>query len=327
MHILVTGATGFIGFEVAQHLARTEHAVRLLVRRASRAPLVASLQRYDGVEVVHGDLTAPASIDRAVRGIDAIVHLGGRATFESYDRVAPSLVDGSRTLAEAAGRAGVKHIVFGSSAFVYGGDATPVDRYTPRGPTIDYGRAKADAEDALRHACERGGVGLTALRLPHVYGPHSLLFGLIRRRLVLFPGNGDNQFAQLYVADAARALVAAAEQGVSGAFPIADSSRATWNDFFDVVRTFAPRTRVLRIPAWLAVAGSSVIGPVVGRMGTTMVAPDTIRAWNLDVRIHDVGVWRLLGITPTMDTIADGVPATLDGLMAFRWRHPVHDWT
>lgn len=327
MHILVTGATGFIGLEVAQQLATSEHRVRLLARRISRAPLVANLQRHDGVEVVHGDLTAPASIERAVRGVDAIVHLAGRATFESYERLAPSLVVGSRTLAGAAARAGVRHIVFGSSAFVYAGDGSIIDRHTNVSPVLDYGRAKVDAEAVLRAETDRADVGLTTLRLPHVYGPHSLLFGLVRHRLVPFPGRGDNLFAQLHIADAARALIAAAVRGVGGVHPIADRSRATWNDFFAVLRAYAPRIRVLKVPSWFAVPASRVIGPPFGLVGTTMIAPDTIRGWNLDVRIADDTIWRLLGIEPAMTTIADGIPATLDSVVSFRWRHPVTDWT
>lgn len=227
MRVLLTGATGFIGFEVARQLAHSDHEVRLLVRRISRAPLVAGLQRHDGVEIVQGDLFAPASIDRAVAGMDAIIHLAGRATFESYGRLAPSLVEGSATMARAAVRAGVGHIVFGSSAFVYPGDASPIDGRTPTGPVLDYGRAKVDAEAALCSATAGSGTGVTALRLPHVYGPQSLLFGLIRRRFVLFPGPGDNRFAQLHVVDAARALIAAAERRVPDAFPIADRSQAS----------------------------------------------------------------------------------------------------
>lgn len=326
VRILVTGATGFIGLEVAQQLARSDHQVRLLVRRLSRAPLVATLQRHGGVDVVHGDLAAPASIERAVAGIDAIVHLAGRATFEPYARLAPSLVDGSRTLARAAAHAGVAHIVFGSSAFVHAGDGTPIDRRTAVSPVLDYGRAKVDAEAALQEETDRAGIGLTILRLPHVYGPHSLLFGLVRRRLVLFPGRGDNVFAQLHVADAARAIIAAAEQGVTGQFPIADRSRATWNDFFAVLLTYAPRTRVLHVPSWLAVTASRAVGPALGRLKMTMVAPDTIRGWNLDVQVDDNAIWQAVGLEPVMATIADGIPATLDDMVAFRWRHPTADW-
>lgn len=55
-----------------------------------------------------------------------------------------------------------------------------------------------------------GGLRFASLRLPHVYGAHSLLFDQVRHGRIFFPGKGNNLFAHLHVADAARALIQAA---------------------------------------------------------------------------------------------------------------------
>lgn len=321
MKILVTGATGFIGTQVLELLATTDHDVRALVRRPSRAPL-ATRHR---VEAVHGDLTSPSSIDRAVAGVDAIIHLGGRATFEPYDRLAETIVGGTELIADAAVRHGVRAIAFGSSAFVYGGEA-PIDASTSPRPVLDYGRAKVDAERALEPA-RAAGVTVASLRLPHVYGPQSLLFGLVRRRIVPFPGDGRNRFAQLHVDDAARLLVSAIERGWDGTAPVADAETPTWNEFFEILKRYAPRVRIVRIPRRFALAGATIAGRLLGSLGATMVAPDTIRGWNLDVDIVDTTIWDALGIEPLHPTVASGIPATLDGVVAFRWRHPINDFS
>lgn len=319
MRVLVTGATGFIGYEVARQLAGSGHDVRLLVRRPTRAPLVATF----GHELVSGDLGAPASIERAVTGMDAVIHLAGRATFEPYEHIAETLVDGTAALAEAAARSGVEHFVFGSSAFVY--DSGVIDSTTATDPILDYGRAKVDAETRLDEIAGRTGMRVGSLRLPHVYGAQSLLFGYVRRRLIPFPGDGTNRFAQLHVRDAAAALIAATEQRWVGSQPISDLETPTWNEFFEVLGEYAPRVRVARLPRRLATLGAGALGAVLSRVGPTMVARDTIRGWNLDIDIDPTTIWRDLGIEPAHASVATGIPATLDDVVAFRWRHPVDD--
>ena len=80
--VLVTGATGFVGLEVARQLSEKGLVPRLLVRRPLRGTLLASL----GAELMQGDLESPQSLARAVQGMDTVIHLGARAIFEEYDR-------------------------------------------------------------------------------------------------------------------------------------------------------------------------------------------------------------------------------------------------
>ena len=318
----MTGATGFIGIEVVRRLNAQGVRPRVTVRRAPRASLLSQLD----VEPVHGELLSESSLRRAVEGVDTIIHLAGRATFEPYERLRPTLVDGVARLAHAAAEAGVAHIVFGSSAFVYDG-SKPVDDDTPTNPRLDYGRAKVAAEAVLSEVEAAGGPTVASVRLPHVYGPQSLLFGLIRRRLVVFPGPGDNRFAQLHVDDAARVLVAAAEQGWRSTAPCGDGENTTWNRFFDVLSSYAPRVRVVRVPEHLATGAAAVAGAPLGRLGPTMVSADTVRGWNLELPVMGNRLWRELGSEPQYPSVLSGIPATLDASVAFRWRHSVFDWS
>ena len=148
---------------------------------------------------------------------------------------------------------------------------------------------------------------------------------MIRRRLLPFPGPGTNRFAHLHVADAARALISTVERQWTGTAPISDRSDGTWNDFIDVLTRFAPRVRVVRFPRQLALLGAAVGGALLSRAGPTVVTADTVRGWNLELGVDAPSVWDELGIEPQYATIGDGIPATLDGVVAFRWQHPVFD--
>ncbi|WP_218026762.1 SDR family oxidoreductase [Nocardia inohanensis] len=105
--ILITGATGNIGAELAQTLAGGDEPVRAAVRDPRRAILP------EGIEPVAADLTAPDSLTPAFDGV--------RAAF---------LLPGYPGVAEAAARAGVEHIVQLSGVSAGTGDAgNAISRY------------------------------------------------------------------------------------------------------------------------------------------------------------------------------------------------------
>ena len=102
MKLLVTGASGFIGQEVSRQLSVGGYHPRLMIR-----------QPGDDCEICHfnadfvlADLRDPKSLKQAVKGADGIIHLGARATFESYETLKPSILDGSLALMKAGIAAG-----------------------------------------------------------------------------------------------------------------------------------------------------------------------------------------------------------------------------
>lgn len=319
--VLVTGATGFIGLEVAQQLAAAGRRPRLLVRRGHRKDLFNQVD----AEIVSGDLLSVDELDRAVEGVDEIIHLAARATFEKYPKVRPTIVDGSLRLMQVAKRAGVRRFVMASSLLVYGSNEEPIGSDTVVSPRIGYGRAKLEAEHALRAAAPKE-MMLGIIRLPHVYGSRSFLFDQVRRGIVVTPGRGHNTHGHLHVADAARVLIEAASQGWSGTLPVADDSPADWNRFFDVLSRNYGEFRRLSLPSRLALLGAQGLETIsLARNKPTLFTGDSVRGWLLNLPVEPGLLWRDLGIRPVHPTIESGIPASLDDSVLFRWRHSVLD--
>lgn len=113
--VLVTGASGFLGWHVARLLGERGYRVRALARPASR---VIGLE----AEIVTGDLRDPDSLNRALKGCGVAFHvaadyrLWARKPGELYE----SNVEGTRNLLQAARRAGVERIVYTSSVGTIG---------------------------------------------------------------------------------------------------------------------------------------------------------------------------------------------------------------
>jgi len=140
----------------------------------------------------------------------------------------------------AAIRSGVKSFIFGGSLMVYRDTPEGINQDTPATPASGYGQAKLEAEQRLNETAAAAGMRFVSLRLPHVYGAHSLLFDQVRHGRIFFPGKADNPFAHLHIADTASALIHAADSDMEGVWVIADDQPCTWNEFF---KPFKPITR------------------------------------------------------------------------------------
>ncbi|MCY1275199.1 UDP-glucose 4-epimerase [compost metagenome] len=159
--ILVTGGTGYIGSHTTLALLEAGFEVIVLdnLSNSSTEPLQ-RLERICGRQpaFVQGDIRDQALLDRlfAAHRISAVLHLAGlKAVGESVQQPLDyydNNVSGSLTLLRAMAHAGVFHLVFSSSATVYGEPKQiPISENTPTGiPTNPYGRSKLMVEEILK---------------------------------------------------------------------------------------------------------------------------------------------------------------------------------
>ena len=123
MKVLVTGATGFIGGNLARELWQRGYEVKALARPGSNQLTIEDT----GIEVSPGDLLEPESVERAMRGCQAVFHCAAAYTFWTRDpaSIYRTNVEGTRIVLEAARRAGVERVVYTSTVSTIGIPPTP----------------------------------------------------------------------------------------------------------------------------------------------------------------------------------------------------------
>jgi len=158
--ILVTGGAGYIGTHTCIELLQAGYQVVVFDNLSNSKPV--ALKRVRDItgkdlEFVKGDIRDREALDNLFRGhpIEAVIHFAGlKAVGESVQKPLEyyeNNVSGTVTLLQAMRDAGVKNIVFSSSATVYGDPASlPIREDFPLSATNPYGRSKLIVEDILR---------------------------------------------------------------------------------------------------------------------------------------------------------------------------------
>lgn len=191
MKTLVTGATGFTGGHLAQHLIARGDDVRALVRPKSRARFDASPLPARGVVASEGDLMDAAAVRRAMDGIDVVYHIA--ATYREAGQPDSAYrainIDGTRHVLEAAKAAGVTRVVHCSTGGVHGHVAhPPANEDAPFNPGDVYQDTKLAAEQMAREFGATSGLDVVVARPIGIYGPGD------RRFLTMFRGLARGRF-------------------------------------------------------------------------------------------------------------------------------------
>ncbi len=280
MKFLITGASGFVGGNLARLLKERGHSVVALVRRSSNRK---ALEAMGGIQLAFGDLATGEGLDSALVGIDCVQHVAGVTKAWTESEYQRGNAEGTRLLCQAMARCEKPpRLVYCSSLAAAGPAMVGKPRLEDEeaAPVSIYGRSKLGGELAARQYADR--VPTVIVRPPFVYGPGDSvnlppLMAMARFGLYLKAGLGPKHFSFIHVHDLCEGLLAAALKGrtlspedpTAGVYFLADPTPYSWEQFCETLSEALGKSKPTVIPlpeffGYAAGLGSEITGRLRG---------------------------------------------------------------
>jgi len=320
-NVLVTGASGFVGTVLCTRLVERGYRITRALRSAAQPRADSTIACTD---IVVGDIAAEAPWERALREVDAVVHLAAR-THVMHETADDPLalyrltnVDGTRRLAQSAVRAGVQRFIFLSSVKVNceTTQGTPLNEAHLPKPDDAYGVSKLEAEHTVCESASGTQMQYVILRPPLLYGPgvkgnFLRLMRAVDRGIPLPLASIANRRSLLNVDNLVDAIIVSLEHPAAGGqlYLLADDLGVSTPSLVRAIaQPMARHARLLPCPVSLL----KMAGRITGRAAAVSRLVDSLQIDNAKLR-HELG-WE-----PRL-SLAAGLEQTA------RWyyRHPAH---
>ncbi|MFH1761342.1 MAG: NAD-dependent epimerase/dehydratase family protein [bacterium] len=291
---LITGADGFIGRNLVEHLKLSGIKIKCLLEKSS-------LFESPDTEIVYGDLSDTVSLEKAAANTEIAVHLAGARTaanIEDYYRIN---FRGTENLLRACVKAGVKRIIFVSSLNV------SLERLNA------YADSKRMAEEAVRDS----GLQWVILRPSLVYGRNdrNIIGGLISviRKSPLLPviGSGENRVQPLYIRDfveVIRLLIDDFERYKGGVIDALGPNSVSYNQLADIIcAVLGRKTARIKIPVFMLKAA---VYPMAFFSAKFRVLKDKLYTYSIDKTGDPCVIENKFGFKPV--SVRDGIAGILE---------------
>ncbi|MEX6686636.1 SDR family oxidoreductase [Danxiaibacter flavus] len=261
MRIFITGATGYIGNNLALRLAREGNTVHALIRSVNKAPLL----NHPNIKLFEGDITEPDSLEKAMEGCEQVYHLAAFARVWAKDvsTFYKMNVEATRFVLDAARKCGVQKIVFTSTGGVLGPSGShPVKEDDARLGNVfnEYEDTKTQAEELCKEYCNKYGMHIVIVNPPRIYGPGiesesnavtRLTKLYMSGRWKIMPGDGTKTGSYVYIDDIVNGHILAMQRGRSGERYILSGVNASYNEFFDILGDITgKKLKLINLPVW-----------------------------------------------------------------------------
>jgi nucleoside-diphosphate-sugar epimerase len=255
--VLVVGGAGYIGSGLVRDLIDDGYKVRVLDSLIFGDEPIRDLYGHPALELIQGDFRHITPVVKAVKGVDAVIHLGAivgdPACAVNEEETLGTNLAATRLLADVCRASNVSRVLFASTCSVYGAAPETVDEKSSLNPVSLYAATKIDSERVLLDAKGRD-FHPVILRLATAYGwSHRPRFDLVvnlltakadvDKKIVIFNGNQWRPFIHVRdISRAFRACLAAPLDLVSGEIFNAGSDKMnyTLQELAEIIRTLEP---------------------------------------------------------------------------------------
>ncbi|MEM2907550.1 MAG: NAD(P)-dependent oxidoreductase [Candidatus Odinarchaeota archaeon] len=250
MKILITGASGFLGSHLIEHLASKGYQIIGMVRENSNIELIENLVS----ELRYADLSKPETIKSVVQGVDVVIHLAAYYTFHGSKKLYQKInVEGTEHLAEAALKNKVKRLIYCSTTEVIGPVPNPpADEDTEPNPVYEYGKSKLKAEETVKKYGLKG-LEYTIIRPSGIYGPRNVndvsywtitCFAKNSLGTRFIVGSGENLVQFVHVKDVVEGFTLALEKSDKSrnqTYIISEDKAYTYNEVYKILAELTNR--------------------------------------------------------------------------------------
>ena len=249
---LITGGAGFLGINIIRYLLARGHAVVSLDRQPFDYP------EQPQITEITGDIRNRATVDKAMQGVDIVIHTAAALPLYSAEDIYSTDIDGTRNMIDSAFENGAERFIHISSTAVYGvPDHHPLHEDDPLIGVGPYGKAKIAAEEVCLEYRNKG-MCVPIIRPKSFIGVERLgVFALLYDwakdgKGFPIPGKGDNLYQYLEVEDLCDAIYLTAtldKDVVNDTFNAGAKEYGTFRDDFQAVLDHAGHgKKVISVP-------------------------------------------------------------------------------
>ena len=329
MRIFITGATGYIGQQLALKLADSGYTIHALLRDEKKRPLLA----HTNIVLFTGDILDRSSLLKAMIGCEQVYHLAALASVwnKNPDAFRILNVEGLRNVLDCCLKLNINDVLFTSTAGVVGHAESmqPVCELTNPNPKLEtlYEKSKVNAELLLKEYNKKGIRGVI-VNPSRVYGPGLLTESNGFTRLIkmyingnwkIKPCNGTSIGNYVYIDDTINGLISAMKKAKPGERYLLGGVNATYNEFFELVDELTGIKRKMYsmpLPVMLLTAHIQLlIAKTFGKQ--PLITPPFVRKYNKHWIVSSAKAERELdyhitplkeGIGKTLNWLADTFP-------------------
>jgi len=260
MKVLITGGCGFIGINLVKYLSNKGYAVRVIDNlSAGRKGYLETLSLPETPELIIEDIRNQEAVNKAVEGMDAVVHLAAHTSVvDSLENPKDDWdinVNGTLNLLEACRRKGVPKFIFASSNAVLGEQPSPIDESVIPKPISPYGASKLAGEALCSSYYHSFGLQTIVLRFANAYGPYAdhkssvttlfIWWARAGKPLIIY-GDGKQTRDFIHVDDVCQAIHLSLTARDSGhthgeIFQVASGMETTINEISELINDMAAK--------------------------------------------------------------------------------------